>query len=83
VDDRLRVRTIRVSTRAALDSGIDAEGTDGVYARCRELLTELERAVRDSGADPAIVAAIDADRRALDRAAASPASGLTGPRFLR
>jgi hypothetical protein len=75
VDDRLRLLTIRVSTRAALDSAIGPEATDRVYVRCRELLTELERAVRDTGADPAILAAIDADRRALDRSAASPASG--------
>lgn len=67
---QLNLRTITVSTRAALDSVAGNERAAAVVkARSEDLLAELERRVRDNGNDPDVLAGIGRARRALDGAA--------------
>ena len=64
--DRLRLRTITVTTRAARRTvGADPVALQAVTARSRELLAELERAIRANGSDPSVLAGIDEARRRL------------------
>lgn len=64
--DRLRLRTITVTTRAAMRTvGRDPVAAQAVEVRSRELLAELERTVRAGGSDPSVLARIDEARRRL------------------
>ena len=61
----LELRTIRVSTEAALRSVTSDEEVERVKASSTELLARLESAVIRDGADPEIIAALETARREL------------------
>lgn len=61
----MELRAIRVSTRAALKKVSTDEERERVRARSIELLAGLESDVIRDGADPEILAAVEAARREL------------------
>jgi hypothetical protein len=61
----LELRAIRVSTKAALRAVSSDEEVERVKTRSTELLARLESDVIRDGADPEIIAAVEATRREL------------------
>ncbi len=61
----LELRTIRVSTKAALKKVSSDEEKERVKTRSTELLARLESDVIRDGADPEVIAALEAARREL------------------
>ncbi len=61
----LELRTIRVSTKAALKKVSGDEEKERVKTRSTELLARLESDVIRDGADPEVIAALEAARREL------------------
>jgi hypothetical protein len=61
----LELRTIRVSTRAALSAVSSDEEVERVRTMSTELLARLESDVIRDGADPDLIAALEAARREL------------------
>jgi hypothetical protein len=62
----LELRAIRVSARAAMASHGNDGAQEWIRSRTQELLAALEADVLRDGADPAILAAIEAARREFD-----------------
>jgi hypothetical protein len=63
--ETLELRTIRVSTKAALKKVSTDEERERVKARSTELLARLEAEVIRDGADPDMLTALEAARREL------------------
>jgi hypothetical protein len=61
--DILAIRAILVSGRAALVKTPSREGREAISDRITALLAELEEAVIRDGADPEVLARLDAARR--------------------
>jgi hypothetical protein len=61
----LELRTIRVSTKAALKKVSTEKEKDRVKTRSTELLARLEGDVIRDGADPEVIAALESARREL------------------
>lgn len=57
------LRTISVSSRAALDRAADDRERDQLKSRTNQLLLDLEEHVRQDGNDPEILDAIERQRR--------------------
>ena len=63
--EAMELRTIQVSTKAALKSVSSDEEIERVKVTSTELLARLESEVIRDGADPEIIAALEAARREL------------------
>jgi hypothetical protein len=61
----LELRTIRVSTKAAMRAVSSDEEAERIMTMSMELLARLESAVIRDGADPELVAALEDTRREL------------------
>ena len=61
----LELRTIRVSTKAALRTVSSGEEVERIKTTSTELLARLESDVIRHGADPEVMAALEAARREL------------------
>ena len=74
--DLMALRTIEVSTQAALRSTAGLDGQRGVRERAAVLLDALEQEVIGRGADGEVLAAIEYVRRGIsDRVNGTPAPG--------
>ena len=63
--EALSLRVISVSAHAALAKAADPAAAERIRDRADDLLAELEALVIRDGADEAIIAAIDSERRGL------------------
>ena len=65
--EHLELRTIAVSTDAALQHAANDETRQHIRDRSHELLARLEREVLEDGADPDLIKAIERERHRLWR----------------